>query len=114
MAASQAIIVRLYKPVTGKASKATFEVLNLTLEAASEGAWGMQVHVRVDKKPTTDPNLQAMAQRLGVQPADLFDLTMRDGGTGVIETFLGPVKIWGFCFTLVCDDGPERRGFRTG
>jgi hypothetical protein len=26
----------------------------------------------------------------------------------------GPVKIRGFCFTLVCDDGPERRGFRTG
>jgi hypothetical protein len=26
----------------------------------------------------------------------------------------GPVKIRGFCFTPVCDDGPERRGFRTG
>jgi hypothetical protein len=84
---SQAIIVRLYQPVMGKASKATFEVPNLTLEAASEGAWGMQVRARVDKRPS-DPNLQAAAQRLGVQPADLFDLTVRDGGTGEIETFL--------------------------
>ena len=87
---SQAIIVRLYKAVEGKATKATYEVPNLTLEAASEGAWGMQVRVRVDKKPSPsdDPNLRAVAQRLGVQPDDLFDLTVRDGGTGAIETFL--------------------------
>jgi hypothetical protein len=25
-----------------------------------------------------------------------------------------PVKIREFCFTPACDDGPERRGFRTG
>src|SRR5215471_16216083 len=31
---SQAIIVRLYKPVANKASKATFAIANLTLEAA--------------------------------------------------------------------------------
>jgi uncharacterized protein len=87
---SQAIIVRLYKPVQGKASKATFDIANLKLEAASEGAWGMQVRARVDKKPNpaNDPNLVAVATRLGVLPADLFDLTVRDGGTKVIETFL--------------------------
>ncbi len=85
---SQAVIVRLYKPVGGKASKALFEVPNLTLEAASEGAWGMKVRARVDKKPTTDANLQAVAARLGVQAADLFDLSLRDGNTGVVETFL--------------------------
>jgi hypothetical protein len=28
--------------------------------------------------------------------------------------FGGPVKIRGFCFTLACDDGSERRGLRTG
>jgi hypothetical protein len=84
---SQAIIVRLYKPVGGKAANATFGVPNLTLEAASEGAWGMKVRVRVDTR-TVDPNLQAVADRLGVLPADLFDLTVRDGGTGVMETFL--------------------------
>ncbi len=85
---SQAIIVRLYKPVAGKAARATYDVPNLTLEAASEGAWGMQVRVRVDTKSLSDPNVQAVAGRLGVQPADLFDLTVRDGGTGTIETFL--------------------------
>jgi uncharacterized protein len=85
---SQAIIVRLYKPAASKASKAVFEVPNLALEAASEGAWGMQARARVDKKPVSDPNLVAVAGRLGVLPADLFDLTVRDGGTGVIETFL--------------------------
>src|ERR1043166_214426 len=54
---SQAVIVRLYKPVEGKAAKATYEVTDLTLHAASEGAWGMQVRARVDKKPATDANV---------------------------------------------------------
>jgi phage tail sheath protein FI len=87
---SQAIIVRLYKAVANKASKATYNVTNLALEASSEGAWGMMVRVRVGKRsnPQNDPNLMAAAQRLGVQPADLFNLTVRDGGTGVVETFL--------------------------
>lgn len=83
-----AVIVRLYKATGGSASKATYEVPNLTMQAASEGAWGMQVRVRVDKKAVSDPNLIAVATRLGVQPADLFDLTVRDGGTGLTETFL--------------------------
>ncbi|MFB3921941.1 MAG: phage tail sheath family protein [Terriglobia bacterium] len=85
---SQAIIVRLYKPKAGKASKATYEIPNLTLEAASEGAWGMKVRARVDKRAGTDPNLIAVAQRLGLATGDLFDLTVRDGGTGVVENFL--------------------------
>ena len=61
---------------------------NLTLEAASEGAWGMQVRARVDKKAGHRSQLARRRTRLGVQPADLFDLTLRDGGTGAIETFL--------------------------
>jgi phage tail sheath protein FI len=86
----QAIIVRLYKSVAGKADKATFDIQNLALEAASEGAWGMRVRVRVDKKlnPNNDPNLVAVAGRLGVTPSDLFDLTVRDGGTEITESFL--------------------------
>lgn len=84
----QAVVVRLYKATGGSASKATYEVPNLTMQAASEGAWGMQVRVRVDKKAVSDPNLIAVAAQLGVQPADLFDLTVRDGGTGLTETFL--------------------------
>jgi phage tail sheath protein FI len=84
----QAVIVRLYKTTAGSAAKATYEVPNLTLQAASEGAWGMLVRARVEKKAATDPNLIAVAARLGVQPADLFDLIVRDGSTGLTETFL--------------------------
>jgi phage tail sheath protein FI len=85
---AQAVVVRLYKATEGSASKATYPVTDLGLEAADPGAWGMAVRVRVDKRPTTDPNLIAVAARLGVEPADLFDVTVRDGNTGVIETFL--------------------------
>ena len=54
---AQAIIVRLYKSVADKAARAVYEVTNLALEAAWEGAWGMQLRARVDKKAGTDPNL---------------------------------------------------------
>ena len=83
-----AVIVRLYKAVEGKGSKASFEVANLALEAANEGAWGMKLRVRIEKKPVADPNLIAAAARLGVGPADLFDVIVRDGSTGRMETFL--------------------------
>ena len=85
---AQAVIVRIYKPAEGQAAKASLDVSGLAVEAASEGAWGMKLRARVDKKAATDPNLIAVAQRLGLAPGDLFDLTVRDGGTGVIETFL--------------------------
>jgi phage tail sheath protein FI len=83
-----AVIVRLYKPTANKGAKASFNITNLTLEAANEGAWGMKVRVRIEKKPNTDPNLLAAAARLGVAAGDLFDLIVRDGNTGRIETFL--------------------------
>jgi len=50
-------------------------------------AWGQQVRVRVDQTPT-DPNVIAVAAKLGVAAGDLFNLTIRDGGTKKIETFL--------------------------
>jgi hypothetical protein len=83
----QAVVVRLYKKPSG-AAKATYEITNLTLEAASEGAWGNLLRARVDQRSATDPNMVAVAARLGVTPADVFDLTVRDGGTGALETFL--------------------------
>jgi phage tail sheath protein FI len=83
-----AIIVRLYKPTNNKGSKASFNIGNLSLEAANEGAWGQKVRVRIEKKAAADPNLAAAAARLGVAPADLFDVIVRDGNTGRIETFL--------------------------
>ena len=77
----QAIIVR----VTGTGSSAA--VLEdaehgLFLEASSEGAWADQIRARVD----TDV-LPASADSLGVELSDLFNLTVRDGATGEIETF---------------------------
>ena len=76
---AQAVIVRLYKSTAGKAAKAVYDVPDLTLEAVSEGAWGMQVRARVDKKPITDANLLAVALRLGVQAGRSFrfDLARR-------------------------------------
>ena len=85
---SQAVIVRLYKGVPGKPSKARFEIRNLNFEAASEGAWGMKVRVRVEKRDPNDPGVKGVAERLGVQPTDIFDLIIHDGGTGVNEMFL--------------------------
>jgi uncharacterized protein len=85
---ARAVVVRLYKQPTGLAAKATFDLANLPLEAASEGAWGNLVRVRVDQKAASDPNLVAVAARLGVAPGDVFDVTVRDGGSGVVESFL--------------------------
>ncbi|WP_347351785.1 phage tail sheath C-terminal domain-containing protein [Intrasporangium sp.] len=82
-----ALVVRLYKkPATG-AAKSSYDVTDLPLEAASEGAWGQQVRVRVDRT-TTDPGTVAVAARLGVAASDLFNLTVRDGATKQVETFL--------------------------
>ena len=85
---STAVILRLYKATANKARRAAFAVTDLALEAANEGAWGMRVRVRIEKKPANDPNLVAVADRLGLAPADLFDLIVRDATTGRIETFL--------------------------
>jgi phage tail sheath protein FI len=85
---SRAIVVRLFKKAGGAAAKATFDLTNLNLEAASEGAWGNQVRVRVEHKAAGDANAAAVAARLGVAATDLFDLIIRDGGTGAVESFL--------------------------
>ena len=85
---AQAVVVRLFKQPSGLAAKATFEITNLPVESASEGAWGNLVRVRVDQKAAADPNLVAVAARLGVAPADVLDVTVRDGGTGLVESFL--------------------------
>lgn len=85
---STAVILRLYKATANKNRRAVFAVTDLGLEATNEGAWGMHVRVRIEKKAATDPNLVAVASRLGLAPADLFDLIVRDGNTGRIETFL--------------------------
>ncbi len=46
----------------------------LTLEAANEGVWGNELQARVDHE--------------GITGTELFNLSVRDGGTGEVETFL--------------------------
>lgn len=77
----QALVVR----VIGSGSSAA--VLDdashgLFLVASSPGAWANQIRARID----TDV-LPASANALGVDVADVFNLTVRDGATGEVETF---------------------------
>jgi phage tail sheath protein FI len=77
----QAIIVR----VTGNGSKVGAiedSAHGLFLVAASEGAWANLLRARIDVDV-----LPASALALGVELDDLFNLTLRDGTTGEIETF---------------------------
>jgi len=48
---SQALIVRCYRPDGGAAERATMSINGLDLEAASPGAWGNQLRVRIDHDP---------------------------------------------------------------
>ncbi|MDH4285766.1 MAG: hypothetical protein OEV35_10660, partial [Gallionellaceae bacterium] len=67
---SQAVIIRLYHSDNAP-SKAVIEYDKIKLEAATEGAWGNNLSIRVDHD-TKDP-------------AKLFNLTVLDGGTGARE-----------------------------
>ena len=79
----QAIIVRLYKATAGKPAKATLDAKGLKVEAANAGTWGNKLRARIDDKVAAE-----VATRYGLTAADLFNLTVRDTGTGVTETFL--------------------------
>jgi uncharacterized protein len=76
---SQALIVRCYRPDGAAADRATMSINGLDLEAASPGAWGNQLRVRIDHD--TRPLLPTEA------PNSLFNLSVKDVGTGAIEIF---------------------------
>jgi phage tail sheath protein FI len=82
---AQAVIVRLYKKKAGDGVNdfAKVTLTNLDLTAASRGSWGNGLRVRIDDKVSAD-----IAARYGLAASDLFNLTVRDGGSGAIETFL--------------------------
>ncbi|MEN6428234.1 MAG: phage tail sheath C-terminal domain-containing protein [Phycisphaerales bacterium] len=87
---SQAIIVRLYHPETDAATgephkcKTKLAVGTATLEAAYEGSWGANLRATVDVDVSAD-----VAARLGLTKADLFNLSVRDVGSGgASERFL--------------------------
>ena len=82
---SQAVIVRLYKKKSGSGvhDKAAIKLTNLTLEAASPGAWANTLRVRIDYNVSAD-----VAAKYGLASADLFNLTIKNTATGATETFL--------------------------
>jgi uncharacterized protein len=62
--------VAMAAPIT----KATLSADNLNLQAKYEGAWGNQLRVRIDDDVT------------GPDAANIFNLLVRDGSTGQVET----------------------------
>ncbi|TQV82490.1 phage tail sheath family protein [Exilibacterium tricleocarpae] len=84
---SQAVIVRLYHTDTSEGAapaKTSFAVGGAALEAAYEGAWGAYLRAEVDLETSAE-----VAAGLGLDQADLFNLTVRDVGPGGdTETFL--------------------------
>ncbi|MBF2065975.1 MAG: phage tail sheath family protein [Calothrix sp. C42_A2020_038] len=81
---AQAIIVRLHRKDGDKSDTATLNAKGLELTAASPGSWGNYLRARVDHDVPDDADAQ---QLLGVDKADLFNLTVRDMKTGVTEIF---------------------------
>jgi phage tail sheath protein FI len=71
---NQAVIVRLTKGAT----TASLAVGDLPLEAASPGTWGVDLRAEVDQLDITDE----IAQQLGVDKGELFNLTVRKATPG--------------------------------
>ena len=76
---SQALIVRCYRPDGANAERATMSINGLDLEAASPGAWGNQLRVRIDHD-TRDLLPTEVAN-------SLFNLSVKDVGADTIEIF---------------------------
>jgi hypothetical protein len=78
---SIAVIVRIIHNDAKKAA-ITLQGGPPNLSAASEGAWGNALQAVVDSNVS-----QSVAAQMGLTTADLFNLTVRDGSTGVIEKY---------------------------
>lgn len=66
-------------------SEANQGVSLLTLVAANEGEWGNKLSVRVSN---VDSKVRSkLAKQYNVEEAQLFNLSIRDGNTGVVEEF---------------------------
>jgi phage tail sheath protein FI len=77
----QAVIVRL----TNGATTQPLPIGDLPLEAASPGTWGVELRAELDQLDITDD----VAQQLGVDKSELFNLTVRHViPGGATETFL--------------------------
>jgi uncharacterized protein len=81
------VIVRLFKPAAADDSGVSeLTIGNLVLDASSPGAWGNKLIGRVSY-PTDTKAAEAVAARYGLQPNDLFDLTIEDQGAQRTEVF---------------------------
>jgi len=80
---SQGVIVRLYKAPGAGAPFAKLNANGLPLQAASQGTWGNALKVRIDSKVSPD-----VAARFGLAVGDLFNLSVQDSKTGVVEVYL--------------------------
>ena len=80
---AQAIIVRLYHADTAGGAdpaKTSLTVGGVVMEAAYEGAWGVNLRAETNLNVSAD-----VAANLGLAKSDLFNLTVRDAGTGVSQ-----------------------------
>lgn len=80
---SQAVVARLYRQDGNDAGRSALPIDNLGLVAASPGAWGDALLARVDHDVSAD-----VAADFGLTAADLFNLSVRLGPNGPLETFL--------------------------
>lgn len=83
---AQAVIVRLYHADTDPGAdpaKTSLTVGGVAMEAASEGAWGVNLRAETDLNVSAD-----VAANLGLAESDLFNLTVRDAGSGDTEKYL--------------------------
>jgi uncharacterized protein len=83
---SQAIIVRLFKDEDGDFLDAGFSTFRLdggalVLNASSPGAWAKKLRVKLDSAGIT----QEVADRYGLQEADLFNLSVYQIGAGGVD-----------------------------
>jgi phage tail sheath protein FI len=77
---SQAIAVRLFRPPAAGDGMARFTIggaNGIRLRAANPGLWGQLLRASVELAPNAE-----VATRLGVQPGDLFNLTVTDNNPG--------------------------------
>ena len=78
----QAVVVRLYKPMTAGDGLASLTIGGVRLDAVEPGAWGNGISATLDSDGITDD----VAQRYGLGVADLFNLSVT--GAGVVERFV--------------------------
>ena len=90
---SEAVIGRLYEPTPDDADFALINVDGLELVAISQGSWANSLRVRVDHDISSED-----ASQMGLAQSDLFNLSIKDTGTGVEEHYIN----------LSVADGPNR------